>query len=110
MKKLSRRDFLKLTGLAIAGAVASQIPIKETPPYSPSVMMESAGRQAVDGFAEGIKHAGTYRPWQGSMWADLDKVVIGKDAGKDCNYTVLVGTTAEPYGWYHRTLREMGCY
>ena len=28
MKELTRRDFLKLTGLAIAGALASQIPIK----------------------------------------------------------------------------------
>ena len=31
MKKLSRRDFLKLTGLAIAGAAASQIPVKDKP-------------------------------------------------------------------------------
>ena len=31
MKKLTRRDLLKLAGLAIAGAVASQIPVKDKP-------------------------------------------------------------------------------
>jgi hypothetical protein len=31
MKKLSRRDFLKLTGLAVVGVAASQIPVKDKP-------------------------------------------------------------------------------
>ena len=31
MKKLSRRDFLKLAGLAVIGVAASQIPVKDKP-------------------------------------------------------------------------------
>ena len=100
MKKLTRRDFLKLAGLAIAGAVASQIPIKDTPPAT------------VDRFAKELKFGDNFPPHQlPSRWDEYD-TLIGKNAGKDCdNYTVLIGTMAEPYGWYHRAFREMaqGC-
>ena len=89
MKQLSRRDFLKLTALAIAGAAASQIHIEEKSPEKTA----RAGR-----FVDSGCMLEWPRPW------DQGYACIGKNAGKECDdYTVLIGTTAKPFVGFHNS-------
>ena len=92
MKKLTRREFLKMLGIAGAGVAASQIPLKETPPDSPSAMMERAGGAILDGWTKAIRPTlCTHSPNTGRP-TDADALPTYRIYDNETGAVILAGT------------------
>ena len=91
MKKLTRREFLKMLGIAGAGVVASQIPIKEMP--SPVVNPAAVVTKPAMG-------AGTFHVLEGVYWSYSGDPVNGRLTIKDGSTTVFsMGITSAGVGF-----------
>ena len=114
MKNITRRGFLRLLGvLGMGAAVAVALPklpdgqrnsrlqeLAEVASKGKDVNEEfnklvERMKSCAESFGELGRACDDFKGWEGSVWNELDNVYIGENAGKDCPYTVLIGTTGE---------------